>query len=127
MSTLLDNTIVCRENTPCFVMADMYLKLVESKSFFLKMESQQPQKGVNQMVRPILFLLTSLYIIALMRCCKDLGICWELWDPRFIREFKKEFVVMAQGTHSRTGQTKWLWKRKDASLEYPYKEVIARK
>ena len=27
---------------------------------------------------------------ALMRCCKDLGIASELWDPRFIRGFMRE-------------------------------------
>jgi hypothetical protein len=30
---------------------------------------------------------------ALMRCCKDLGVASELWDPRFIREFKKQYCV----------------------------------
>lgn len=30
---------------------------------------------------------------ALMRCCKDLGIASELWDPSFIRGFKKEHCV----------------------------------
>lgn len=30
---------------------------------------------------------------ALMRCCKDLSIASELWDPRFIREFKKKYAV----------------------------------
>ncbi|CAG8502039.1 4954_t:CDS:10, partial [Acaulospora morrowiae] len=28
---------------------------------------------------------------ALMRCCKDLGIASELWDPVFIREFKRKY------------------------------------
>ncbi|CAG7848680.1 SubName: Full=Related to Gephyrin {ECO:0000313/EMBL:CCA73955.1} [Serendipita indica DSM 11827] len=28
-----------------------------------------------------------------MRCCKDLGIASELWDPRFIREFKAKYCV----------------------------------
>ena len=28
---------------------------------------------------------------ALMRCCKDLGIASELWDPRFIREYKAKY------------------------------------
>ncbi|KAI8891916.1 mitochondrial genome maintenance MGM101-domain-containing protein, partial [Globomyces pollinis-pini] len=59
---------------------------------------------------------------ALMRCCKDLGISWELWDPKFIRQFKAEHVVMVQGTHAKTGQSKWLYRRKNASLDYPYKE-----
>lgn len=30
---------------------------------------------------------------ALMRCCKDLGIASELWDPRFIRKFKAAHCV----------------------------------
>ena len=30
---------------------------------------------------------------ALMRCCKDLGIASELWDPRFIREFKAKYCI----------------------------------
>ena len=30
---------------------------------------------------------------ALMRCCKDLGIASELWDPRFIRDFKKKHCL----------------------------------
>jgi hypothetical protein len=59
---------------------------------------------------------------ALMRCCKDLGIFWELWDPRFIREFKQKYCHMVQGVHVKTGQAKWLWKRKDGQLDYPYKE-----
>lgn len=59
---------------------------------------------------------------ALMRCCKDLGIFWQLWDPRFIREFKSSHAVMVEGVHFKTKATKWLWKRKDAELQYPYKE-----
>jgi hypothetical protein len=36
---------------------------------------------------------------ALMRCCKDLGIASELWDPIFIRKFKAQFCmeVMVEG------------------------------
>ncbi len=30
---------------------------------------------------------------ALMRCCKDLGISSELWDPRFIRQFRKKHCI----------------------------------
>jgi len=36
---------------------------------------------------------------ALMRCCKDLGVASELWDPRFIREFKKEYGVEVYAEH----------------------------
>jgi hypothetical protein len=56
-----------------------------------------------------------------MRCCKDLGIASELWDPVFIREFKKEWGVQVWGV-TNSGQKKALWRRKDRMLEYPYKE-----
>lgn len=36
---------------------------------------------------------------ALMRCCKDLGIASELWDPRFIREFKEKYCVEVMVEH----------------------------
>ncbi|KAH6571409.1 hypothetical protein BASA61_002835 [Batrachochytrium salamandrivorans] len=59
---------------------------------------------------------------ALIRCCKDLGIHWELWDPVFIRKYKAENAVMVQGTHVVNGTKKYLWRRKDRTLDYPYKE-----
>ncbi|TIB67852.1 nucleoporin-domain-containing protein [Wallemia mellicola] len=34
---------------------------------------------------------------ALMRCCKDLGVASELWDPRFIREFKAKHAIEVWG------------------------------
>ena len=36
---------------------------------------------------------------ALMRCSKDLGIASELWDPRFIREFKDKYCVEVFAEH----------------------------
>ncbi len=39
---------------------------------------------------------------ALMRCCKDLGIASELWDPRFIREFKSKYCVEVFAEHVTT-------------------------
>ncbi|KAL2916980.1 hypothetical protein HK105_203412 [Polyrhizophydium stewartii] len=59
---------------------------------------------------------------ALMRCCKDLGLAWELWDPVFIRKFKNEHAVMVSASHALTGAKKYLWRRKDRTLDYPYKE-----
>ena len=59
---------------------------------------------------------------ALMRCCKDLGIASELWDPRFIREFKSRngVEVWAEGAG---GKKKKLWRRRDQPpFEYPWKE-----
>ncbi|KAF5392970.1 hypothetical protein D9757_001136 [Collybiopsis confluens] len=60
---------------------------------------------------------------ALMRCCKDLGIASELWDPRFIREFKAQHCVEVFAEHLITKKKKKLWRRKDQpKLGYPYQE-----
>jgi len=60
---------------------------------------------------------------ALMRCCKDLGVASELWDPRFIREFKKEYCLEVFAEHVPTKKKRKLWRRKDQpKFEYPYKE-----
>ncbi|KAI9447938.1 mitochondrial genome maintenance MGM101 [Lactarius indigo] len=60
---------------------------------------------------------------ALMRCCKDLGVASELWDPRFIREFKKAHCVEVYAEHLPTKRKRKLWRRKDQpKFEYPYKE-----
>ncbi|KAI9308884.1 mitochondrial genome maintenance MGM101-domain-containing protein [Cunninghamella echinulata] len=60
---------------------------------------------------------------ALMRCCKDLGIASELWDPVFIRKFKKKYCVEVWAEHITTKRKKKLWRKKDDVLEYPYKET----
>ncbi|KAF9351406.1 hypothetical protein BGX26_010577 [Mortierella sp. AD094] len=58
---------------------------------------------------------------ALMRCCKDLGIASELWDPSFIRKFKKQYCEELFAEHVITKRKKKLWKRKDQpDFEYPY-------
>ncbi|KAI1315296.1 hypothetical protein EDD11_001028 [Mortierella claussenii] len=58
---------------------------------------------------------------ALMRCCKDLGIASELWDPSFIRKFKKQYCEEHFAEHVVTKRKKRLWKRKDQpDFEYPY-------
>lgn len=53
---------------------------------------------------------------ALMRCCKDLGIASELWDPVFIREFKAKYCDSKYFEKRR----RFAWKRKDRQWEYPY-------
>lgn len=58
---------------------------------------------------------------ALMRCCKDLGIASELWDPVFIRQFKKSHCDELFAEHVVTKKKKKLWKLKVNSFEYPYK------
>jgi len=30
---------------------------------------------------------------ALMRCCKDLGIASELWDPSFVAQWRQKYCV----------------------------------
>jgi len=58
---------------------------------------------------------------ALMRCCKDLGIASELWDPRFIRKFKKEYCDEKFVENVLTKKKRKLWKLKVDSVEYPWK------
>ncbi|KAF8592668.1 mitochondrial genome maintenance MGM101 [Ramaria rubella] len=59
---------------------------------------------------------------ALMRCCKDLGIASELWDPRFIREFKTKYCQEVFVEHLPTKKKKKLWRRKEHKFDYPWKE-----
>ncbi|KAI1822083.1 mitochondrial genome maintenance MGM101 [Xylaria intraflava] len=60
---------------------------------------------------------------ALMRCCKDLGIASELWDPRFIRKFMKEHAVQLWVEHVATKKKKQIWLRKDDEIRYPFKRA----
>ncbi|TVY52735.1 Mitochondrial genome maintenance protein [Lachnellula cervina] len=59
---------------------------------------------------------------ALMRCCKDLGVASELWDPRFIRRFMKENSKQVWVEHVPSKKKKQMWLRKDDEVKYPYKE-----
>lgn len=60
---------------------------------------------------------------AMMRCCKDLGIASELWDPVFIETWKHEYAVKVR----RKGIVKPSWRRKDRDPFYdevgPYDET----
>ncbi|KAF4553671.1 Mitochondrial genome maintenance protein MGM101 [Elsinoe fawcettii] len=60
---------------------------------------------------------------ALMRCCKDLGIASELWDPRFIRKFLREKAKETIVEHQLTKKRRKHWMRKDDIVRYPFKEV----
>ena len=69
---------------------------------------------------------------ALMRCCKDLGIASELWDPRFVRQFKAKHCVevwcqTADGkkyVYNTLICRKKYWRRRDDEpFQYPAKEV----
>ncbi|KJX96415.1 hypothetical protein TI39_contig630g00008 [Zymoseptoria brevis] len=60
---------------------------------------------------------------ALMRCCKDLGIASELWDPRFIKKFLAARGKEAMVEHQTTKKRRKHWMRLDDELRYPWKEV----
>jgi hypothetical protein len=61
---------------------------------------------------------------ALMRCCKDLGIASELWDPVFIRKFMAQYSKQVWVEHMTTKKRKLIVMRKDVNqVPYPFKEV----
>lgn len=60
---------------------------------------------------------------ALMRCCKDLGIASELWDPRFVREFHAKWTKEIWAEHVSSKKKRKMVIRKDDTIKYPFKEV----
>lgn len=59
---------------------------------------------------------------ALMRCCKDLGVASELWDPRFIRKFKAEHTKQVWAEHVVSKKKSRIWILKGDEVPYPFKE-----
>ena len=59
---------------------------------------------------------------ALMRCCKDLGIASELWDPSFVISWKAKHVEEVYCEHVLKKNTKKLYRRKDRQISYPWVE-----
>ncbi|KAJ7381517.1 hypothetical protein OS493_001665 [Desmophyllum pertusum] len=68
---------------------------------------------------------------ALMRCCKDLGVASELWDPQFIIQWKDTYAMNTWCENVRTRDKKKLWRRKDRkstdAFQYPWKEITQEK
>lgn len=61
---------------------------------------------------------------ALVRCCKDIGFFTELWDQKWIEEWKKNYAVNVFVRHSGTGKISALWRLKSSNpFGYPYKET----
>jgi hypothetical protein len=58
---------------------------------------------------------------ALMRCCKDLGVASELWDPRFIRKYMAQHAKEVWVEHAVTKKKKKITMRKDDEPRYPFK------
>lgn len=62
----------------------------------------------------------------LTRCCKDLGIASELWDPQYIESWKAknaaEIWCVGVGNNNKNDKKK-LWRKNNAKpFEYPWKE-----
>ncbi|KAI9673444.1 MAG: hypothetical protein M1817_002906 [Caeruleum heppii] len=60
---------------------------------------------------------------ALVRCCKDLGVASELWDPRYIRKFMAKNAKEVFVEHVPSKRRKKIWLRRDDDVRYPYKET----
>ncbi|RMD42946.1 hypothetical protein DV735_g2232, partial [Chaetothyriales sp. CBS 134920] len=60
---------------------------------------------------------------AMMRCCKDLGIASELWDPRFIRKFKASHTREVFVEHQVNKKKTKIWLRKGDPVSYPWRET----
>ncbi|RAL11718.1 putative mitochondrial genome maintenance protein Mgm101 [Aspergillus homomorphus CBS 101889] len=60
---------------------------------------------------------------ALVRCCKDLGIASELWDPRWIRKYKAQYTREAFVEHVVNKRKSKIWVRKGDEVTYPWKET----
>ncbi|KAF3407886.1 Mitochondrial genome maintenance protein [Talaromyces pinophilus] len=58
---------------------------------------------------------------ALVRCCKDLGVASELWDPRWIRKFKAAYTKEVFVEHVVNKRKSKIWIRKDEEVGYPWK------
>lgn len=58
---------------------------------------------------------------ALVRCCKDLGVASELWDPRWIRKFKAAHTKEVFVEHVVNKRKSKIWIRKDEDVAYPWK------
>ena len=59
---------------------------------------------------------------ALVRCCKDLGIASELWDPRWIRKYKAQHTREVFVEHIVNKRKSKIWIRKGDAVSYPWKE-----
>ncbi|CAL5869490.1 uncharacterized protein PFLUO_LOCUS3720 [Penicillium psychrofluorescens] len=60
---------------------------------------------------------------ALVRCCKDLGIASELWDPRWIRKYKAQHTREVFVEHMVNKKKSKIWVRKEDAVSYPWKET----
>lgn len=62
---------------------------------------------------------------ALTRCCKDLGIASQLWDPQYVTKWKKQHAEEVWCENARNKEKKRLWRKANSgeSFSYPWKEM----
>jgi hypothetical protein len=63
---------------------------------------------------------------ALMRCCKDLGIASELWDPAFVSWYRKTHMKEQWVENVTTKKKRTMWfknKKSSVTVAYPWKVV----
>lgn len=48
---------------------------------------------------------------AIMRCCKDIGIAWELWDPGYREQWTRDYAVQVWRREAKNKKPQW--RRKD--------------
>ena len=63
----------------------------------------------------------------LTRCCKDLGVAWQLWEPNFQNEYKDKHCELIECYKTQKGSDirVSIWKRKSDKLRPPYKAILA--
>ncbi|KAI9763491.1 MAG: hypothetical protein M1840_000505, partial [Geoglossum simile] len=60
---------------------------------------------------------------AMVRCCKDLGVASELWDPRWIRKYLDNYTRETFVEHVVTKKKKKIVLRKDDKVRPPFRET----
>ncbi|KAI9786168.1 MAG: hypothetical protein M1839_007578 [Geoglossum umbratile] len=60
---------------------------------------------------------------AMVRCCKDLGVASELWDPRWVREYLDKNTKETFVEHVVTKKKKKITIRKDDKVRSPWRET----
>jgi hypothetical protein len=58
------------------------------------------------------------------RCCKDLGIAWQLWNPEFVEFWLEKFAEKIEVIHAKKRSRVKIWLKKSAkNLPYGYEEI----
>ncbi|RDA84295.1 hypothetical protein CP532_3355 [Ophiocordyceps camponoti-leonardi (nom. inval.)] len=92
--------------------------LIVNNRFVAQAQGENPFFGPDQLPSAVEGCKSN----ALMRCCKDLGIASELWDPQYVRWFKKNNMEEVWVEHTVTKKKRTFWYRKGmVDVAYPYR------